>query len=438
LIARNTLKNGIPVLLVERHSPAFVNVELVGHPPDQNIPNERAGVRFVAASGNRVTARYDAAGLTRVLDNAVADLFSWPDYDAIHVSSFVMSNHVDEILDVLHEMTVAPTFVQGDVTYRKRLAQGILHDDDPVWIADRALQMAVYGADHPYAFPINGRPDVVSTITPDEVATSYHREFHPKTTAIVAAGDISEEDLVSKLNKLFGDWKAKPEAAPQRISAPTVRGPRLVVVDRPGSEQTRVAVGGMAAPRKGPDWTASQMVNWILGGSRSSRLVRVLRQDEHLTYSGYSALYPRRGGSIFTWAGDMNRDATARGLKTLDRELRRIARDGVTADELADAKEAFLASFPSLFTTMRDITNELAHLVVFDLPLDEFETYEARVQAVRDVDARRVARDYFVPDRMTFVVVGDWRAMAASLRELGWGRIEFRDAWGRVLRVEDP
>ena len=134
----------------------------------------------------------------------------------------------------------------------------------------------------------------------------------------------------------------------------------------------------------------------------------------------------------------MDPAATARGLRAIDRELRRLGKESVPADELSGAKEGFGLSLLSQFNNMRDLTRALSELAVFDLPLDEYDTLEKRIESLRDADLLRVARQYFDPDRMRFIVVGDWRAMSASLRELGWGPIELRDTWGRVLRVENP
>jgi zinc protease len=79
------------------------------------------------------------------------------------------------------------------------------------------------------------------------------------------------------------------------------------------------------------------------------------------------------------------------------------------------------------------VTEALATLAAYNLPPDEYATLPARLAAVTAADVQRVAAQYLRPDKMKVVVVGDRAASEASLKALGLGPIEARDAYGDLL-----
>ena len=99
------------------------------------------------------------------------------------------------------------------------------------------------------------------------------------------------------------------------------------------------------------------------------------------------------------------------------KELADIAgRRPVTDAELAFAKQGIIQGFPSRFETTFGVAGQIAVLVAYDLPDDEFTHYQDRIEAVTKADVDRVAREYITPATMSILVVGDRSMVEGRLR----------------------
>jgi predicted Zn-dependent peptidase len=106
----------------------------------------------------------------------------------------------------------------------------------------------------------------------------------------------------------------------------------------------------------------------------------------------------------------------------------RIRDEPVTAQELADAKENAKLALPARFESVDEVTGAVGDLAIYKLPLDEYATRAARIDAVTAADVQRVAKKYLHPEGLRIVVTGDRAKLEKGLSALG--SIEVRDAYG--------
>jgi zinc protease len=104
----------------------------------------------------------------------------------------------------------------------------------------------------------------------------------------------------------------------------------------------------------------------------------------------------------------------------------------MSAEELAMAKDSLVRSLPSDFQTSSDVTASVANIYIFDLGLDYFSKYSARLGAVTVDQAKAVAEKYLVPERMVVVAVGDRSKIGSELGKLNLGTVEVRTADGTL------
>jgi zinc protease len=175
------------------------------------------------------------------------------------------------------------------------------------------------------------------------------------------------------------------------------------------------------------------VMNSILGGMFSSRINLNLREEHAYTYGARSRFAMRHGPGPFTAGGAIFADKTSDAVRELLKEMTRIRDDEVSKEELADAKENLRLQMPGRFETVTDVTSALADIAVYGLPLDEYARRPAQIDAVTAADVKRVARTYLHPDAVRIIVVGDRAKLEPSLRELGVGTLEVRDAYGDEL-----
>jgi predicted Zn-dependent peptidase len=222
-----------------------------------------------------------------------------------------------------------------------------------------------------------------------------------------------------------------PTAAPNATAAGAATGlprvARVVIVDKPGAPQSSVRIGDVAAPRATPDYFPLVVLNTVLGGSFTSRLNQNLRETHGYTYGANSRFDLRRAAGPFLASAEVTGTKTDSSLVEFMRELTRI-RDTVPSAELDKAKNYLVLQLPGEFETTTGIAGQLVPVVTYGLPLDYYNAYAGRVQAVTQADVQRAAERYVDPARLTVVVVGDRASIEPKIRALNLGPVEVRTA----------
>ena len=147
-----------------------------------------------------------------------------------------------------------------------------------------------------------------------------------------------------------------------------------------------------ASPRKDPDFIPAFIVNHILGGgSFSSRLYSEVREKRGLAYSVYSYLLPLDATSLFMGGTQTRADKADETVGLIEEEIKRLAENGPTLDELERAKSYIQGSYPLNFDTSTKIAAQLVQLQVDDLGIDYWERRNGLIDAVTldDVQACR-------------------------------------------------
>ena len=195
-----------------------------------------------------------------------------------------------------------------------------------------------------------------------------------------------------------------------------------MIVDKPGAPQTQLRVASIGVPRSTPDYEALRVMNETLGGLFSSRINLNLREEHGYTYGADSQFVFRRSAGPFLVASGVRTDVTAPAVGEIFKEIQRMRQSPMTAEELAMAKDSLVRSLPSDFQTSSNVTASTANIYVFDLGLDYFSKYPARLSAVTIEQAKAAAEKYLVPEKMVVVAVGDRAKIQPTLQKLNLGR----------------
>jgi zinc protease len=163
-------------------------------------------------------------------------------------------------------------------------------------------------------------------------------------------------------------------------------------------------------------------MNAVMGGEFVSRLNLKLREEKGYTYGARSGFDWRRGIAPFALRASVHTAATADAISDCLAEL-----DGIrgarppSEHEMLLAKASLTRGYPRGFETAQQVARSVARLALYGLPDTYFEEFVPRVQAVEAADVTRVAPKYVDPARAVALVVGDYQAIAESLRPLGLG-----------------
>ena len=193
---------------------------------------------------------------------------------------------------------------------------------------------------------------------------------------------------------------------------------RVVVVDRPGAEQTELRVGQPGVPRRHPDRVALGVLNTLLGGKFTSRINLNLRQRNGFTYGASSRFVDRKTRGPFVVSAAVTTAATGQAAQEVLGELRRIRDEPVSPAELDQTRNYLLGVFPYGLQTIEGLSARLDEIALYGLPLDTPARYLAEVAAIRPEDLARLARAHLRPDEALVVAVGPAEELTKQLRDI--------------------
>lgn len=429
-VLEERLPNGILVRVSPRPGLPLVAMQLVlDRGASEGRPGLGAFVSSMLLAGGTKTR--PALALADALDGLGARYGASMDMDATFVSAQCLTDKLPALLDLLADVVKNPAFDAKELERerKKRLTSLAQEADSPTRVLGRRVAAALYPAGHPYASPLVGDEAAVKGISRAELVAFHRDHFAPDALTIVFAGDITKERAVAEVTRVLGDLrgKAKARQVPAAPPNPAAGEPRVILVDRPGASQSTVAVALPGLTRNDPDFEAMRVLNGILGGQFSSRLNLTLREKHAYTYGARSSFDTRRGVGPFTAGGAIVTDATEPAVKLLLEELARIAKEPVSAEELADAKTNLIDQLPGRFESAAATAGTVAELGIYGLPADDLAKRPERIAAVSAADVLRVAQRALVADRFRVVVVGDAAKIEAGLGRVGLGPVKRLD-----------
>ncbi len=346
-------------------------------------------------------------------------------WDATLIGLTSLSKFTDRAIHLLADVIVRPALRQDDFDRlkRQRLNRLIQLRDMPGAIAERAFARLLFG-DGPYGHTPLGRESSLTAITVDDVNTFHQRVFHPGDATLVAAGDLSHEQIRAIAEQAFGGWTAGTSPAPrERVQPPPAA--RLNVFARAGAPQSELRIGHVAVSRATPDYHALVAANMVLGGQYVSRVNLNLRADKGITYGVRTAFEFRRMPGPFSLSVSVDRAATALAISESIREISEIrAERPVSAEELSIGVAALTRGYAKNFETFDQVARAIAQMSLFDLPESFYSEFVPRIEALTPDEVSRAAERHLDPARLTTLVVGDVDTTSQDFGRLNLGAPE--------------
>jgi len=417
-----TLGNGMRVVAVLHHEQPAVSIRLLVGAGSAQDPKGKGGVANLMASLlDQGTTTRTAQQIADQIDFIGGDVGTGAATDLSFVNAIVMKDSFQTGMDLVADIARNPAFAPEEIARQKDqiLSSIRVNADDPGYIADVVFDRLVYGF-HPYGLPGTGTEDSLSSLTREDLQAFHRQYFIPNNMILGVVGDVTSDEAFAAAERAFGGWPrgTLPPATPVEPPA-SVR--KIVIVDKPDAVQTSIRVGQLAIPRKHADYMTWDLAVKILGGEGANRLHQVLRSQYGLTYGAEANAESRKDTGDFVAETDTRTDMTGQALRLMVDEFSRLVRERVGQRELADAQAYLAGSFPLTIETPDQIATQVLNVLFYDLPISEIGTFRERVLAVTPDDIQRVARQYVRPDRLSIVLVGNARAFASQLIELGFG-----------------
>lgn len=250
-------------------------------------------------------------------------------------------------------------------------------------------QAAAY-PDQALGAPILGTADIVQNMSKETLFDYVQRFYTPSKLVVSAAGNISHEEMVSHVERLFADL-------PQDTDQPYARASYVGGDSRSQKdlEQSHVVLGFQSISRSDPKYYAAVLLSTIMGGGMSSRLFQEVREKRGLVYSVYASHSGFADDGQFEIYAGTGPDKLPDLMPVLCDEVQKTMQEDVTVDELSRAKSQLRASILMGRESMLSRANRQAkYLLNFDKKVDIYDII-AQIEAISASDIREIAGQIF-------------------------------------------
>jgi zinc protease len=404
-IERVISPGGLEVWLVRQETVPVISLEFAFAGGASQDPAGMPGVaNLVASTLDEGAGELESRTFHERLEDKAIELSFRAGRDYLNGSLRMLNEHRNAAVELMRLALTAPRFDQKDVDRVRGQVMSILHRDttSPNVIASRRWWAAAFPG-HPYGREVNGTLESVPKIQPDDLRAYVKRVVARDKLKIAIVGNLDAAAAGAMVDRIFGELPAKGQVQPVPVVEPQGLGQRIVVnLDVP---QTVITFGRRGVFRKDPDFMAAYVLDHILGGGTfSSRLYAEVREKRGLAYGISDSLVWLKGTAVMIGGTATRSDRAGETLKVIESEIRRLAENGPTEEELVKAKAYLKAAYTLNLDTSNKIASALLQIQLDDLGIDYMDRRGAMIDAVTLEDTKRVAQRLLTGGMLVSVV----------------------------------
>jgi zinc protease len=420
LPTEHVLSNGLRVLVHQLPRQQVVAATLVLDIPLSSEERTLEGIGTLCARTlDEGTHTYPGDRFIEVLETEGAAFSISHGFAGVQAMVDVPITRFGPALELLAEAVRRPELRDADITRHVALRRAELDQlrANSAQVAAWVFRQRVFDPTSRVQRLAGGETASLDRITPADVRAFHARHYGPAGATLVLAGDFTT-DPVELAEASFGDW-TNPDQDPALHLPTGAATPTAVLVDRPGSVQADLRLGGFGVDRNDPRWLDFQVGSHAVGGAFLSRLNRRLREELGYTYGVSLQKAPLRDGGSYAVAGSFRTEVLAPAL-TEARSLLDLTGAPITADEVTDAVNYLAGVSPLRYATAEGVADQTAANVLNGLPVDYVNTYLAGIRAATPETAGAAYSELIDLNALTLVVVGDARRLTTEIAAAGF------------------
>jgi zinc protease len=410
--ARIVLPNGATLLAKTTTTTPAVSINLGVRAGSACDPAGRPGTAWLLSRViDRGTATRSAADIAEQLDSRGVTLTISVTRHLFTLACRCLSEDFEPVLALLADILTSPSIPAGELAIRKdEVITSIRQDDDsPMVRASEALMECLYPHRHPYGRRTKGSIAIVESLTTGDLLALHGARVAANELTAVIVGDVEPPRIADAVSRAFGDWRRPP---PPPLTIPPAAPPpsrQRLVVPMMNKAQADIAYGFVTIARNDPEYYACWLMNNVFGQySIGGRLGDSIRERQGMAYYVSSSLDANVGPGPLAIRAGVNPANVDRAVASIDEEIARLIRDGVTAKELDDSRKFLIGSIPRALETNAAIATFLQTEEFFGLGLDYDVRLPGLLGAVTLDQVNAAARRLLDPDRASVVIAGPY------------------------------
>ncbi len=337
----------------------------------------------------------------------------------LQVSAKTKREFIPEAVKLIGELLRRPRLDSSELEVIRRQVLTSLEQSltDPRALSARSVEkrLAPYPEDHVlYVRSIEEEIEMYRNVRIEEIRDLHDEFLGNQAGELSAVGDFDPDELKALVASMLADWESdKPYVRVGRDPHPEVPG-SVDFIETPDKENAVYRASQQyRLSDEDPEFAYLEIGNYILGsGSLSSRLGNRVRQQEGLSYGIASYTIPRaRDERVdFVVAAITNPNKKDELMSVIREELELIRDKGVTEQELAEAKEAYLQAARLRRSNDPALNSDLLGTLFNERTMEFHATLESTIASATLEDVNAAIRKYIDPDKLVIGFAGDFAA----------------------------
>ncbi len=418
------LKNGLTIYHLKNSSVPMVSFRmLINGAGTAYEPAELEGLAGITANlAMKGTSTMGADALAEALDFMGAGLEMKASTEYSQVTGESLTEHFPRLLEIAAACLTDPAF--NDDEFAKEQAQlidGIKSvKDNPARAVGYYFQKAYFGS-NPLGRLDSGTESSLKKITNAAVRDFFRSRWLPDRAVAAVVGDIDRDKLVALAESTLGKWKQRPgSGAVKNLPVPpTIKGRKLVLIDKPDANQAYFILGGPGYAMGDPVSAPAAVMNTLWGGRFTSWINSELRIKRGLTYGAGSSVIQWRSGGIFMASSYTKNDKIGEMLDITFDLLGKASRPGFSAEEIESGRNYILGQFPPTLETNGSKASAYVRLAFYDLGFDYYDNYLGEIKDIGKDKVDMAAEELMPAKEYVLVVVGKAAEIREQLKKFG-------------------
>jgi zinc protease len=408
--SRVVLDNGAVILAKETVTTPAVSISLAVRGGSAYDPRDAEGTTWLLSRViDRGTESRSADQIAEELDGRGITLSISVTRHLLSIACTCLAEDFDPVFALLGDILMHASVPNGELATRKgEVITAIRQDEDnPAVRANETLMSRLYRDGHPYGRRTKGTPAIVERLSRNDLLRQHASRFGPAELIAVVVGDVASSRAQDAAARVFGPWRP---TASSPLVLPPVR-PALtretIAIPMMNKAQADIAYGFTAVTRHDPDYYAFWLMNNAFGQyAIGGRLGDSIREKQGMAYYVSSALDANVAEGPLAIRAGVSPTNVDRAIASIDEEINRLVRDGLTQGELDESRQFLIGSMPRALETNIGIANFLQNEEFFGLGLDYDLELPDKLRAVTLDAANAAARRVLDVNRATVVVAG--------------------------------
>lgn len=352
------------------------------------------------------TSKYNASEFKNMVKNNGVKLNFSTQKDQLTGSFQVISTQKQKGFELFYEALNHPRFDKDDINkIKNQIVASIKIDQSNISTLASDKFNENFFLEHNFSKNVKGSKQSLQNITRDDLLRVHKKILQKRNLVIGVSGKISEREIKKLIDFVFGETGDDPKIKGPNPFSVLMKGTKVHKMQTP---QTSVVFGHPGVSRKDEVFFALRIANYVLGGGGfQSRLYKNIREKKGLVYSVYSYLLSYENDGVIVGGFQTRNKSVNETINRVRNEWNKIQKNGISKQELEDAKAYFNGSFIRNFTSTISIANLLQIVQYYDLGEDYFRIRSKIINNLSLKEVNSIIAEFFKTDQLFFMIVGE-------------------------------